>query len=266
MKIKFSKYHGLGNDFIIINKLDGLDYSRLAKEICNRNTGIGADGLIVVIIDPFTMLYYNQDGSSGSMCGNGLRCFGKYVVDNKIIKSNSFLINTLAGEYNVEINTEIVKSKFPYSLDSKIMKIDTNLPKFLNELVLNTKVNAIYTGTDHLVVFIEDVNSINEEYAKALHNHKLFTKKINVNFVKVKNRSELEIKTYERGVGFTLACGTGAVASFIISRLYNYVDSKIEVNYVVGKLVIEEINGEVYASGPAEKVAEGIFYYKYNWK
>src|SRR5690554_5847357 len=86
MKIKFSKYHGLGNDFIIINKLDGLDYSRLAKEICNRNTGIGADGLIVVIDDPLTMLYYNQDGSSGSMCGNGLRCFGKYVVDNKIIK------------------------------------------------------------------------------------------------------------------------------------------------------------------------------------
>lgn len=260
MKIKFTKYHGLGNDFIIINYDNKLDFGDLAKKICNRNTGIGSDGLIIYQDNPLTMIFYNMDGSEGTMCGNGLRCFSKYLTDFGLINEKEFAVNTKGGSFKVELVEELVKVEFPTSLDPKLMDINTDSDIFLHKKIMDSTCYAIYSGTSHLVVFVDDFSQIAEEYAKKLHEYHFFRSKINVNFVKVKSRSNLEIKTYERGVGFTLACGTGAVASFKISRMLDLVDPKIEINYQVGDLFLEEIDDKIFMLGPAVRVAEGTYY------
>lgn len=263
MEIKFSKYHGLGNDFIIIDYInDQFDYSKLVKSICERYIGLGADGLIVVIREPLTMIYYNQDGSLGTMCGNGLRCFCKYVTDKKYINDNDFSVLTSSGIYKVQMREDLVNVEFlEISLDPKRMGIDTEKDKFFNEVVLDSTCYAIHSGTSHLVVFVDDFKQITGDYAKSLHEYPLFTEKINVNFVKVKSRNELIIKTYERGVGYTLACGTGAIASFKICRMLDKVNSRITVEYKVGKLLIEETGGKISFTGPAIKIANGVYIY-----
>lgn len=261
MEVRFSKYHGLGNDFIIIKNNDNINYEEFAKQVCNRYTGIGADGLIVVFENPLRMLFYNQDGSKGSMCGNGLRCFSKYAFDNDLVNENSFFVTTDSYKYLVEVEGEIVKTKFPYSFDTKLMEIDTNEKEFLNKMVLDSTCYAVFTGTSHLVVFVDDVNKIEEEYARNLHQAKEFKKKINVNFVKVLNKNKLQIKTFERGVGFTLACGTGTVAAFVIARLLNYVDKQVTVDYSVGSMLLIEEDKEIYVEAIAVRIADGIFYW-----
>lgn len=262
MEVKFSKYHGLGNDFIIVDDYDEkFNYSILAKAVCNRNTGIGADGLIAVLKDPLAMIYYNQDGSEGTMCGNGLRCFSKYVTDNKIVTEDKFNVYTYAGKYHVEMVKNLVKVEFPkVSLDPKRIDIDTDLPEFLNQKVMDSTCYAAFSGVSHLVVFVEDFKSIDEAYAKALHEHPLFKSKINVNFVKIIKRNIINILTYERGVGYTLACGTGAVASFKICRMLELVDPLVTVKYQVGDLTLEEVDDRIFFTGPAIKIASGVFY------
>lgn len=262
MEVKFSKYHGLGNDFIIVDDYEEeFDYSHLARAICNRNTGIGADGLIAVLKDPLAMIYYNQDGSVGSMCGNGLRCFSKYVTDKKIVTEDKFNVYTYAGKYPVEMVKDLVKVEFPnISLDPKMIDIDTDLPEFLNKKVMDSICYAVFSGVSHLVVFVEDFKDIKESYAKALHEHPLFKSKINVNFVKIIERNLINILTYERGVGYTLACGTGSVASFKICRMLDLVDPLITVKYQVGDLILEEVDDRIFFTGPAIKIASGVFY------
>lgn len=263
MQIKYSKYHGLGNDFIIVYDLGKyFNYSSFVQKICNRHTGIGADGLMVVLDRGQKMAFYNQDGSLGTMCGNGLRCFSKFLIDEKLINENKFIVNTTAGNYNVEAVGELIKIEFgDVSLDPKLMDIDTNENRFFGEKVLDSICYAAYSGTSHLIVFVEDFGKITEDYANRLHKHPNFRSKINVNFVQVINNRSLKIKTYERGVGFTLACGTGAIASFMICRLLGKVDAKVVASYVNGDLILEEKNNLFYFIGPAVKIADGTYYY-----
>lgn len=263
MEINFYKYHGLGNDFIIVDAFkEEFDYSSFAKNITNRNTGVGADGLIVVLKEPLTMLFYNQDGSLGTMCGNGLRCFSKYVLDMGFIQKQKFTVVTSAGLFNVEKIDNLIKIEFKdVSLEPKLMDINTTKNVFLEEKVLNSICYAAYSGTSHLVVFVDEFDSITESYAKSLHKHPIFKSKINVNFVQILTRSQLRIKTYERGVGFTLACGSGAIASFKICRLLGVVDELVVVGYDIGDLILEEKNNIFYFTGPAIKIARGTYFY-----
>jgi len=259
MEIEFAKYHGLGNDFILVKENSNINYIKLAQIACNRYTGIGADGLIVVSLNPLRMTYYNADGSRAPMCGNGLRCFSQFVYDEKLVNSKIFQVLTDAYSYDIEIKDGLIKTNFPISFSPKLMDIATDLDKFFNIKLLDSICYAVYSGTSHLVTFVDDLN-INEEYAKALHMHPIFKSKINVNFVKVLSRKQLKINTYERGVGFTKACGTGAIASFVIARLLNYVDDVVYVNYEVGNMLIEEVSGNIYQTAKASKIAKGILF------
>lgn len=263
--LKISKYQGLGNDFIICldEDLPHKDYSKLATILCNNETTGLTDGLICVKINPLTMIFYNQDGSVGTMCGNGLRCFVKYCYDNKLIDTLSNNVITKAGVYETTIvstNPFIVEAKMnkpDYS--SKTLKIKTDKEEFINELVsFNNQdyyLNSVFMGTHHTVIFVNDLEDISEELGHYMCHLPIFDDRTNVDFVQVVSKDYLKVKTYERGVGFTLACGTGACASFCVARRYNMCTDNVTVAFELGCLQIKEDNTKnVYMQGAAELV------------
>lgn len=264
MEIKFSKYHGLGNDFIIVDYQEHIDYHLFAKKVCNRQLGIGADGLIVCKLQPLEMLFYNQDGSRGTMCGNGMRCFGKYLLDKRYIKKSNFLVQTLAGKIKVTINDDRISVNMGKPIfTTKDLKINTNLDVFLNQELLGVRVSSVFIGTIHTVVFVEDLKTVlNNDLGYRICHHPIFAVQTNVNFVEVKDNQNFKVRTYERGVGWTLACGSGACASFIIGKLENKCQDNVFVNFVNGYLQIQEIeDGSILMCGPAVKVASGLYTY-----
>lgn len=284
MMIKFAKYHGCGNDFIIVGEenVKGLDFSELALKVCHRGTGIGADGFIVVRTEPeLEMVFYNQDGSRAPMCGNGIRCFAKYCFDFGIRKEKEYDVLTLAGimrvkvlSTGVEINTKQANTK-----DEFIVEIGMGKPLFEPEtfgvcattdfLKKNietsfgtVKVSSCFMGTVHTVVLVEDVDAVNIEALGAeISNHPIYTEKTNVNFVEVMDKNTLKIKTYERGAGLTYACGTGACASLVIANLEGKCDDTVDVILPFGTLHITKTDEEeVRMAGPAVKIADGVYY------
>lgn len=263
--IKISKYQGLGNDFIICLDQDLLtkDYSQLAKELCNNQiTGV-TDGLICVKTNPLTMIFYNQDGSIGTMCGNGLRCFVKYCYDNKIISTNKNTILTGAGYYETEIIStdpfmvEVKMNKPDYS--NQLLKIKTNKEEFINEKISfqnkDYYLNCVFMGTHHTVIFVDDLKEVDEELGRFMCHLPIFDDRTNVDFVQIESRNKLLVRTYERGVGFTLACGTGACASFVIAKRFAKCDNWVDVCFENGSLRISQKEDNVYMLGPSELVA-----------
>lgn len=272
-KIKFTKYHGCGNDFIIVKEKDILeiDITSFVIDICNRYTGIGADGLMIDMNDTIEMKFYNQDGRSGTMCGNGLRSFCAYLQDTKKVTSNKFDVITPAGIMKINMlnnnpyifNVNLGKPSF----ESKKLQIDTNSLDFINQIIKFKErdiiCSAVFIGTKHLVVFTNDINDLtNEELGLFLSKNPLFIDDINVDFVYKLDENNVRMKTYERGVGFTKACGTGACATYIISKLQNRDLTKLSVHMDLGTLTITDINEEIIMEGPAEKICEGTF----NWR
>lgn len=267
--IRFTKYHGCGNNFIIVREsdVDGMDYSQLALDMCNVNTGIGADGFIVVREDPaLEMVFYNMDGSRAPMCGNGIRCFAAYCYDNDICRKEEYPVETLAGTMVVKI----------ISTDPFMVRIDMGRPLFdpesfgvldgsdeFTDRAMHTsegdfRASSCFMGTVHTVIWVDEYPS--EIAASQLSNDPVFSEKTNVNFVRVIDSETLEIKTYERGVGFTCACGTGACASLVIGRREGRNSEKVTVLLPYGKLLIEQLDdGTVMMTGPAIKIAEGIY-------
>ncbi len=268
--INFTKYHGCGNNFIIVREDDvrGYDYSQLALDMCSVSTGIGADGLIVVREEPaLEMVFYNMDGSRAPMCGNGIRCFAAYCYDNGICRSKEYPVETLAGIMVVNV----------ISTDPFMVRIDMGRPlfepasfgvvddadEFMSRTLHTTEgdftVSSCFMGTVHTVVWVDKYPS--ETAASQLSNHPVFTEKTNVNFVRYIDRSTLEIKTFERGVGFTCACGTGACASLVMGIREGRTDRKVTVILPYGRLIIEQLDdGTVMMTGPAVRVAEGTYY------
>lgn len=287
--IKITKMQGLGNDFVILDYSEyektGLSMSELAKKICDRNFGVGADGMIIPNLKPEAQLYhntgkafvpdigwyfYNSDGTTAQMCGNGIRCFAKYVKDKKLVYLNQFSVGTLAGIIVPEI------------LDDGMVKVNMSKPileprsiPFEGENNLNYelkvedktfKLNAVSMGNPHCVIFVEDDSDLEnfdllwlaKTYGPKVENHPLFPEKTNVEFVKVLSRNEINLRVYERGCGITLACGTGACASVVAGILNNLTESKVKVNLLGGALTIEwqgsreNLKGDVFMSGPAE--------------
>ena len=279
MKIDFIKMHGLGNDFILIDCInkslgDSSFLSYLAKKLCDRNFGIGADGLILILPSSkadLRMRIINSDGTEAQMCGNGIRCFAKYAYENKLISKNIFAVETLAG---------IITPKLIFQ-DKEIsgIKVDMGTPKLKRReipmegedtstvvdevLKINTeqtfKITCVSMGNPHCIIFVNDVQSIPiDEIGPKIENHPLFPEKTNVEFIQVLNRKEINFRVWERGVGETLACGTGACAALVAAVLNKKTDRKATIHLPGGDLDIHWADNEhIYMTGPAELVFKG---------
>lgn len=272
--MNFWKLHGVGNDFIAIDgrfdNKDSNDYSDLAKKVCHRRFGVGADGLLVVKtsdISDVEMVYYNSDGSRANMCGNGLRCFCKFVYDNNIVKDTEFSVYTLDGIKKISLNIESEKN---YTIrvnmgkpnfNPKNIPVNTNKEVFIKEkLLINNKeveVSSILMGVPHTIVFVDEL--IKEDiykYGKLIEENEIFPNKTNVNFVKVDDKDNIHVYTWERGCGYTLGCGTGMTASVILSNYLDKVNKIVNVKSEGGSVRIELLD-DVYMIGNAVKICEG---------
>jgi len=255
------KYEATGNDFILIDQ-EVKNPSLLAKKVCDRHFGIGADGLMFPTWNngQVYMNYYNADGSIAPMCGNGIRAFTKFLLDLGTIDSKEVVINTLAGPMNMTIHQDsyTVNLGSPeVSLSEPLLKFET---KGLEEISLSinhqtVKGYPINLGTIHFVVYVNNLNEY-DDIATFISNHEVFPSKINVNFVQVLDKNSVRIKTFERGVGWTLSCGTGSSSSAYVSYLLGKTNKDITVIVPGGTLTVEIKEDQVYLTGPANKVAK----------
>ncbi len=237
-KINFFKMQSAGNDFIVIdNRKKWLkhDYSSLSKKLCYRKFSIGADGILVLEnskVADFKMLIFNSDGSQAEMCGNGARCIAYYAFINKIAKQK-MEIETLAGIIKATTQNENVKIQLT---EPKNIKLDFNIK--VNNKTFN--VPHINTGVPHTIIFVKDINKVNvQNIGQKIRYHKIFWPKgTNVDFVHVTGKNTISLRTYERGVeAETLACGTGSVASAIVSGLKNLVKSPVKCKTASGEVL-----------------------------
>ena len=279
--MKFTKMQGIGNDYVYVNGFEEKTGNRaeLAKRLSDRHFGIGSDGLI--FINPsdkadFEMEMYNADGSRAEMCGNGIRCVGKYVYDHGLTDKNSITVDTLAGIKKLELFTENGKVKsvmvdmgepilsprdIPVEIPG-IMPDDTDAKEV--PIVIKDreyKITCVSMGNPHGVVFLpEELETLDiAAIGPLFENHPYFPKRNNTEFINIKDRKNLVMRVWERGTGETLACGTGACASLVAAALNGYSDREADVKLLGGILHIrwEEKNGHVFMTGPAETVFEG---------
>lgn len=271
--MKFQKMHGLGNDFILMDEIDPVKYdlAALAIRLCDRHQGIGADGIILILpseIADVKMRIINSDGSEANMCGNGIRCFAKYVYDNQINTAKSFTIETGAGVMIPEIIVEDGKVLFVKvnmgapDLERSAIPMTGVAGHVINEpLTVNGNVyniTSLLMGVPHTIVFVDhldqtDIVSIGRQIEK----NPVFPKGTNVNFVEVINDHEIKLRTWERGAGSTLACGTGSCASAVAALLNRKTGKEVTVHLTLGDLFIEWIDGIVYMTGSANHVFTG---------
>ena len=255
--MKLEKYHGCGNDFLITLD-EGLDYQSLTKELCNRYTGFGADGLIVASLNPLRMMLYNQDGSIANMCGNGIRCLAYFFFKHGYVKNDKFTIQTLDGPKEISV---ISKEPFICKVNMGYYSLDKDKMGFTKDDMLNYEIeydnkkyltSSCFLGTYHTIVYMPVVSFGNNlGLGKRIQNDEAFKYQTNVDFVEVLSRKELKLNTYERGVGFTYACGTGASSAFVISYLKGICDNPVKVILPYGELIISEENKNIYMQGPA---------------
>lgn len=275
--IKVTKMQGCGNDFAVVDyseyKKTGLELSEFAKKICDRHFGIGADGLIIpktFEVEPAEIgwFFYNSDGTTAQMCGNGMRCFAKYVTDKKLICKKKFSVKTGTGiikpeiqdDGNVRVNMSspvLEPEKIPFKGQGKC-KI-----KILDK---EFEINPVSMGNPHCVIFTnDDVFEMANTYGKYIESHKLFPEKTNVEFVKIKSKNEIDFCVYERGCGITLACGTGACASVAAGVLNGLTDTFVKVNLLGGTVFVDWGNHKqnkdenIFLIGPANYVYEADY-------
>lgn len=272
-RMKFKKMHGIGNDFVIINNMDlAYDFSKnLIEELCKNHYGIGADGFISVepsIVCDAKMRYYNNDGKEAEMCGNGIRCFGKYVFDEGIISKKYFLVETLAGE----IGVKIIESKKRESMvevfmgqvrfESESIPVITQGETLLNGHYCYKGMDLVYgcasMGNPHMVIITEDIQGLpTGELGPYFESHPMYPEKCNVNFVKIINRNKVDILTWERGVGFTEACGTGTCATVAVLEKLGKTNHQVTAYLPGGELYIRVLEEDIYMTGSATTVFTG---------
>ena len=280
--ISISKYHGCGNNFVIVRESDLPKaitmkdeaariemYSQLAVNLCCVNTGVGADGFIVVREEPqLEMVFFNQDGSRAPMCGNGIRCFAQYCMDKGIRDEAVYPVATLAGEMIVNVTQDepfrVRINMGKPVMDPAAIGVETDEENFLGkEIALKdgstVKVDSFFMGTVHTIVFVDDIDiDVLEPLGEEICNHPVYTEKTNVNFVKVIDQQNLEVFTYERGVGITFACGTGACASVVAASMAGMTGNSADVQLKLGTLGIAiEDDGNVYMEGPSVHILDG---------
>ena len=282
MELSFSKMHGCGNDYIVVDgrELD-LDWSNIALKYCERKFSVGADGLLVVKNSnkaPVKMSMYNPDGSEAQMCGNGIRCFTKYIIENEIVEyqQDGLLIETLAGVLTVYphknsnglIDTVNVSMGEPLFSPDKLPASSAllSLPKIIDHKISvndqEIQISCVSMGNPHAVAFIEDDvdNFPLDTLGPIVENLDLFPERINFHIVNVLDKTKIKARSWERGAGLTLACGTGACAIQAISKDRGFTDNNIDLYMPGGKLNMKwEGKGQsVFMEGPAELVFDSF--------
>ncbi len=266
--IKITKMQGCGNDFVVLDYAEyeksGLSMPDLAVKLCDRHFGIGADGMIIPDTKPnnetdIAWYFYNSDGTTAQMCGNGMRCFAKYVYDKKLVNKNHFSVKTLAGIIKPEIREDgtvkvnmgkpiLEDKKIPFKGEKKVQIKDKEF-----------EITPVSMGNPHCIIFTqEDPMKLAQNYGPDMEVHPYFPEKTNTEFVKVISRNEIDMRVYERGCGITLACGTGACASVVACVLNNLTEQKVKVNLLGGSVCVdwrgntENLDSDIYLIGPAE--------------
>ncbi len=278
--IKFTKMQGIGNDFVVIEEkeLQKIVSSRpeLAEKLCDRRFGIGADGLIIVLEKSsgtdFEWAFYNSDGSVAEMCGNGVRCFARYVFEKGLTNKKEFTVKTLAGVIGLKINDDKTVTVNMGKPVLEAAKIPVNFEK---SPVLGQKIkvadrefifNAVSMGNPHCVIFEQkNTEELALEYGKDIEFADIFPKKTNVEFVQILSCNEIKIDVWERGCGITKACGTGACASVVAAILNNLTNNEVIASLPGGQLKIRwdgssgDFDKDVFMTGAAEFVFLGEF-------
>ena len=275
MSIKLTKMQGCGNDFVILEKSEfdktGLSMEEFSKKVCDRNFGVGADGMIIPNLNvndaDIGWYFYNSDGSTAQMCGNGMRCFAKYVYDKGLVKSKNFSVKTQAGIIKPEILDEglvrvnmgkpiLEYENIPFKGELKIKILDKEFDIF-----------PISMGNPHCVIFVDD-NPLEyaKKYGPMVECHPFFPEKTNTEFVKIISKNEVDMCVYERGCGITLACGTGACATLVACVFNNLTESNIKVNLLGGPVNIEwngkigDLRHDIFLTGPSKYSFDANFF------
>lgn len=281
MALQFIKYQGLGNDFILIDnryQSEPLLSPKDAIAWCDRHFGIGADGVIFALPAQagadYTMRIFNSDGSEPEMCGNGIRCLGKFLADLETAAGkppnlpHTYRIHTLAGMISPQVQPDgqvtvdmgepiLTAEKIPTSLGTVGEKV-INQPLLVDQQTWS--VTCVSMGNPHCITFVEDVQAVAlEQIGAQFEHHSVFPKRINTEFIQVVNSDYLKMRVWERGAGITLACGTGACASLVAGVLTGRCDRKATIELPGGPLNIEWslADNRVYMTGPAERVFSG---------
>ena len=277
--IKFTKMQGLGNDYVYIDAIHQnieQESSSLAQFVSNRNFGVGSDGLILICksnVADFKMRMFNSDGSEAEMCGNGIRCVGKFVYDKGLTNKTTVKIETLAGIKTLVLNTKDRKVETarvdmgePILEAEKIPVISKEQPVKNLELEVENKkfkFTCVSMGNPHAITIVENTKEFDvEKYGKILEVDKAFPKKANIEFAQIIDKENIKMRVWERGAGETLACGTGACATAVACNLNGLTDRKVNIELLGGTLNIEwnEKDNHVYMTGPAVTVFDGELY------
>lgn len=262
--------HGLSNDFVFVDgrNLKNVNFRKISPQLCHRRTGVGADQVLVLGTSKeadFRMDIYNPDGSQVEMCGNGLRCLAKYVVDHKLTRKNEIKVETKAG---IQTAKALSRNRYLIDMGAPILKAK-DIPVKLSGRVINRpirvdgkefRVTCISMGNPHCVIFVDNLEAASvEKNGSLIEKYNLFPQRVNVEFVKVHTSSEIEMRVWERGAGETQACGSGACAAVVAASLNGFTDREVEVRLRGGILQINwsRENGHVLMTGPAETVFEG---------
>jgi diaminopimelate epimerase len=278
--LHFAKMHGLGNNYIyvdLVTQQADCDWPAFARKVSDANFGIGADGLILILPGEdgadFRMRMFNADGSEAQMCGNGIRCVGKYVYDHGLTDKTRLLIDTLAGRLELLLHTEAgrvatvrVDMGYPRLRRADIPILGGDPDAEWREEALEIggvsyRFTAVSMGNPHVVAFVDNVADFPvQEVGPLVEHHPAFPERTNVEFARIVNPHHIEMRVWERGSGETYACGTGACATAVAAALLGKAERRSQVHLLGGVLEIEWAeNGRVYMTGPAEEVATGQF-------
>jgi diaminopimelate epimerase len=277
MKFNFSKWHGLGNDFVIINGLEEKinNYDEMAIQVCDRYFGIGADGLVVILPSEaadFQMRIFNSDGSEAEMCGNVTRCIARYVFEYGLTNKKKITLETKAGLIKPELifmddvlSTIRVDMGEPRLKRGELPMVGNEDEQVVDEVLeidgTEHRITGVSMGNPHCILFVDDITGINlSDIGAKIETNAAFPKKTNVEFVQVLNKQNLRMRVWERGAGVTMACGTGACATLVAAVLNGKTDRQATVELDGGQLLIEwGPDNHIYMSGPAVEVFRGTY-------
>jgi diaminopimelate epimerase len=274
--MKFTKMQGAGNDYVYVDcfREKVANPAEVAKKVSNRNFGIGSDGLILIMasdVADVRMRMFNSDGSEAEMCGNGIRCVAKYAYDHGIVAKKEITAETGAGVLTLQLFTDGANKVEKVRVNMGVPRLARKEIPMLGDAdanVINEPLNILHTtfhitcasmGNPHCVIFVDDVENFQvEKYGPLIENHDLFPRRTNVEFVQVLSRTEVRQRTWERGAGETLACGTGASAVTAAAVLNGLTEKKIVNHLSGGNLEMEWAeDGCIYMTGPAVEVFTG---------
>ena len=274
-KLEFTKMHGIGNDYIYIDVAKNKDLKEiftrytigaLVRYLSNRNFGIGGDGVIFIeksMIADFKMRIFNSDGTEAEMCGNGIRCFAKYIYDQQLTEKDILKIETLAGIKEVKKEQHILEpsketiEQYVVNMGKPIISGNLNI----SVLDKNIQLTKILIGNPHAVIFTKDIENIPiKKYGPLIENHRYFPQKTNVEFVEILENNLIKMRVWERGSGETFACGTGSCAAVVAGVSNNLIKREVKVLLKGGELDInwDEKTNNIYMKGIATKVYDGI--------